>query len=164
MATRHLPQLPSESDQFNRIVETIIRADVADIYERLEPQLKIENALEPQAIRAALNVADNNALQAHRAYVAAKYEFEMRDLALDRIEAQMREDAISELSSDKAMGNHAKAITEADVKAKMATMYPDEYSSLVTARKRADATLKHLERFADRFQSRVYALKSLNDH
>lgn len=150
--------------QFNRVVETVLRANVADIFDELEPQLQIEGALDPQAVRTALNKADHNALMAHRAYAAAKVEFEMRDLDLDKIEAIMREEAIDELSIDKANGSHAKTITEADVKSKMQSMFPDQYAALVTARKRADATLKHLERFADRFQSRVYALKSLNDH
>lgn len=164
MERDELPPIPGESLQFKRVVESVLSINISEVYDELEPQITIRDALTPQAIRSALNKADDNALKAHRIYTAAKVEFERRKLDLDKVEGAMRERAVSELSFEKESGYHKKVITEADVRARMSTMFPDQYYELQEAKLRAETTISHLERLADCFQSRCYALKSLNDH
>ncbi|MDE2099196.1 MAG: hypothetical protein KGL39_18220 [Patescibacteria group bacterium] len=159
-----LPELPSCSPGLSRIVESVFSVDILELYDKIEGQLAIANALTPEAVRAALNKADDNARVAHQIYVIAKIELDKLKLEYSKVESAMRDSAVKELTNDKAVGLRSKMITEADVTAKVIEMFPDEYVAMITRKSKETETLEHLRRLADLWQQRCRTLTSLNNY
>lgn len=159
-----LPPLPEMRDGTMRVVERVLDLDIEEAYARLEGQLTIDDALTPQAVRVALNRADANAELASRMYATAKVEFDAWEFESTKVEAAMRRAAIEDLGLAKEMGMHRKQITEGDVAARCAALYPDEYVAIVTRRSRAKTTLEHLKKLVEFWQSRCRTLTSLNNN
>jgi hypothetical protein len=163
-ATDELPELPEYSPGFSTIVEKTFDIDIAAEYAILEDQIVINDALTPQTIRTALNKTEDNARRAHQIYVAAKVEHELYEIEAAKVEAAMREIVIKEMSADKAVKIRSKQISEADVAARMALSFPDEYVAIVSRRSKARQAVEHLKRLADLWQTRSRTLNSLNNN
>lgn len=159
-----LPKVPEIREGTARVIDRVIDVDVEEAYAHLEGQLVIEDALTPQAVRTALNRADSNAELASRMYAATKVEFEAWEFEAQKVESAMRKRAIEDLSLAKDLGTHRKQITEGDVAAHCAALFPDEYVAIVTRRSRSKSSLEHLKRLVDFWQSRCRTLNSLNNH
>lgn len=157
-----LPEMPKHSAGLERIIQRTFDIDIAAEYDKLEAQLSIDDALTPQAIRAALNKSEDNARRAHQIYVAAKVEHDLYEIEAAKVEAAMREVVIKEMSADKAVKIRSKQISEADVMANMALSFPDEYVAIVSRRSKAQQTIEHLKRLADLWMGRCRTLNSLN--
>lgn len=158
-----VPDMPRYSPGLDRIVEKTFDLNIDAEYDSLEGQLVINDALTPQTIRTALNKAEDNARRAHQIYVAAKVEVDLFEIEASKVEAAMRESVIKEMSADKAVKIRLKQISEADVQARMALSFPDEYVAIVSRRSRAKQTVEHLKRLSDLWVIRCRTLNSLNN-
>ena len=61
----------------------------------------------------------------------------------------MWEEAQRSLQSEKDSGARSKQITDADVKARIAVLHPDQYKDQENRRRAVDFTVKALDRLAD---------------
>jgi len=156
-----LPSLPKHRMQ--RVVEKIFDIDIDKAYAELEGKLWIDNALTPQAIRAALNTCEKYALLAHQLYVAAKDQSDAYARDADPVIGAMRKQATEALARDKAGGRTAKQVTEEDVRLKMASLFPDEYREIFGRKDRLKHAVTYLERHSDLWKNRTFSLTSLNN-
>lgn len=157
---------PPLEPTLGRMVEVVVAKaqrllDDPQTFERMERALKVQGAATPEQVRQALNAIDEEAADAHLAALAAKAEFERWKTAADVYEGPMRDEAMKSLQRDKAAGEMSKAIAEADVKARIAKLFPDEYQALQANRSRAEMTVKQFERIADLLQKRSYSLSAM---
>ncbi len=159
-----IPASPRHPAAFERIVERVFDLDILAAYEKLEGQLWIDDALTPQAVRSALNRCEENARVAHQLYVAAKLEHDLFEVEAIKVDGAMRRAAIDSCMAEKDTGIVKKQITEADVTARMAKLYPDEYVAVVSRRSKAENTIEHLKRLAELWQRRCWTLASLNNN
>jgi len=74
--------------------------------------------------------------------------------------AAMWSEATKSLQSEKESGQRAKQITDADVKARVATLYPDQYRDQEDRRRAIEFTVKSLERLADIWFKKISNLET----
>lgn len=149
---------PELSPGYRRIVVRVFDLPDPDKeYEELEVALR---EAQPSPV-VALEMAEDNARRAHRLYVCARAAAEQFNIEASMIEAAMRADALAAITRDKASGHHNKAITEADVTGRMATMFHDEFIDLADRRIKSRKMVEHLEAFAQLWRSRCYSLSTI---
>lgn len=136
--------------------------DVDAEYAALEAELEIVEALTPEVVRAALNRCERNAKRAHRLYVLARVQLDRFRIDTEVALGAMRDEAVGELTTEKAAGVRTKQITDADVASRAAALHPDEWREISEGLARAEAMLKHFERFSDIWYRRSWSLGSLN--
>lgn len=150
--------LPEMGRSFGRIVERVFDLpDPMAEYDELEAALRES---QPSPV-AALENAEDNARRAHRLYVCARAEAERFNIEASVIEASMRSEALAALSRDKLGGAHNKTITEADINARVSTMFPDEYLDLADRKIKSRKMVEHLEAFAKLWATRCYSLSTI---
>lgn len=148
-------QLPEIQPGYRRIVVRVFDLPDPDAeYEALEVALRES---QPSPV-AALEIAEDNARRAHRLYVCARAAAEQFNIDASMIEAAMRTEALAAIAHDKASGHHNKTITEADITARIAVMFHDEYRDLQDRRIKSRKMVEHLEAFAQLWRSRCYSL------
>lgn len=153
--------LPVLADGFTRITERVFDLPDPDAeYKTLEASLKLGTS-EFDSLQQALDCAEDNARRAHRLYVNARVEGESYEFDAEVVEAAMRTHASAELQREKESGLRTKQITDADVTAKIAAMFPDEARDLRMRRIRARKMIEHLKEFADLWGSRCRSLAKM---
>jgi hypothetical protein len=154
------PNSPRMSDDYERISRSIFDVDAFHDYERLEGALVIgEDRADYATLNAALDRAEDNARVAHKLFIASKLERERLERRCEVIEAGMRETATDALQEQKAKGTRTKQITDADVRAACASMFPDEWQDIQDRMSVAKKTESHLEALADIWKSRCRSLQ-----
>jgi hypothetical protein len=154
--------MPNVSESFSRIVERVF--DIGDpdaLFTTLMERMSLRDALTPGALQASLNIAEDNARLAHQLYVNAKVESERFEIDSDIVLGAMRAGATAELQREKDAGQRSKAITDADVREKAATLYPDQWRETNERRAKTSGMLEHLKRLADLWQTRCYSLSTM---
>ena len=127
---------------FERIVERIFVTDVFQAYERLEKALRVgEKRSDHGSLMRALDEAETEARLAHRLYVTSVIERKRWELDNEILFGEMRRQATHALQREKEQGYRSKQITDADVTAMCATMWPDEWRAQEMKR----ATVKAME-------------------
>jgi hypothetical protein len=151
---------PELGEGYGRIsVHVFDLPDPETEYRELVDQLGHTTALDGPVER--LDNAEDNARRAHRLYVCARVDAERFNLDAELVEAAMRGQAIERLQHEKTIGQRSKAITEADVTAMSAAMFPDEWRDLADRRIKSRKMLEHLEAFASLWTSRCHSLSRL---
>lgn len=157
---------PAFSGSMSRVIETVVAKaqkllDDPATFERLERALKVEGAGTPEQVRQALNLIHETAADAHLVMLAAKSEFERWEHASRVYEGPMRDAAVKSLQADKASGKMSKVIGEADIRARIAKLFPDEYRAQEDNRLRAEMVVKQFERVAELLAKRDFALGNM---
>lgn len=153
--------MPVQAPGFGRITERVFDMPDPDAeYAVLEKALML-GKLETDSLASALDRAEDNARRAHRLYVAAKLDLERFTADAGLIEGAIRTEAAAELQREKDAGTRTKQITDADVTAKSAALFPDEWRDLAEKKVAAKLAVEHLERFADLWVSRCRSLGGL---
>lgn len=149
-------------ERLDRIVERVVNVDALDDYEELEGKLRIgEKRTEYGTVAKHLDDAEDDARRAHRLFVAAKLEYDRWVAETEVVLAPMRTEAVRALEQEKREGLRSKQITDADVVAKMAALYPDEFVHQESKRAKMKRTIDHLENFSDRWARRCGDLNAL---
>lgn len=147
---------------YQRIVESIHVPDPEAEYARLERALTVgEQRTDYGSLNAALDRAEDNARAAHRLYLAAKLQRERYELEAEPVIGAMRDQATAKLEQEKVAGTRKKQITDADVRAYAATMFPDEWTAQQMALSQVQAMEKMLERLADLWLRRCSSLATM---
>lgn len=129
-----------------KIVETIRVVDMNATWLRMQKALKIgEKSSEHGVLHQAIDNDPTLAYDAHRLYVTAKLEYKRWELANDVVHSAMWSAASQSLQKEKDDGLRAKAITDADVKARCMTLFPDEWIAQELGRAQIKETVDNLE-------------------
>lgn len=148
--------------KLERISESVVNVDALGEFDRLESELKIgATRTEYAYVVKALDCAEDNARIAHKLFISAKAEFTAWSAEQEVVIAPMRTEATRELEREKREGLRSKQITDADVTAKMAALFPDEFVYQEKKRAKLKLTLDHLEKFSELFSSRCRSLQAL---
>lgn len=146
-----------------QVVETVYETmDLAQEFKRLNDNLEIgEDRGDYSAVNRHLDRAESNARKAHRAFLQATLRKKSFDLANEAILAPLRSEANRHLQVEKAQGDRSKAITDADVRAKMIELFHDEIKDQEEKRMKVDGALEHLQVIVDLWKSRCRSLQSM---
>jgi len=155
---------PQLSGSMQRIVEmTFLRED-----ELLAAAEKLRTAIVIGAKRndygtvmEALDQAEEHARLAHRFMCTVKESRDRFEAELEVSMSAMRTRAQEALQWEKDNGKRSKAITDADVESKMASLHPDEYESIRVERRRLELTAKRAEHEVENWSSRCRSLQTI---
>lgn len=154
--------IPRLKPGFEKVVERVFDLDDPDAeFQAILTQLTVEEAITPEKVEAALNHAEDTARKAHRLYIVARVDNDRYEVECDAVMGALRDAATSELQAEKDAGERSKAITEADVTGRVATMFPDEWAEVNDRRARAKGMLDHVKRIADLWEGRCYTLSTM---
>lgn len=159
---RQRKTLPELSISFTVIRESVFTLNDPDgEYKHLETSISLREALTPNALMTALNEAEDNARRAHKLYVVANADYERFERECEPIVEGMRDAANRELQSEKDAKLRSKAITDADIRGRAATMFPDEWRAIDSRRIKASGMLTHLKALAELWKNRCYSLNGM---
>ncbi len=161
-AERQRKELPELEMSFTRIRESVFTLHDPDgEYKHLEEGISLREALTPNALMTALNEAEDNARRAHKLYVVARADYERFERECEPIVESMRDAANRELQAEKDSKLRSKAITDADLRGRASTMFPDEWRAIDSRRIKADGMLEHLKALAELWKNRCYSLNGM---
>lgn len=144
-----------------RLVETIWVDDIHSTWKELEKALELgEKRSEHAHVIRALDKAGKRADRAYRLYLTAKLARDKWEAENESVWGGMWSKATASLQHEKDTGVRSKQITDADVKARVATLYPDEYRAQEERRRSVELTVRALERLADIYLSKMRNLDS----
>lgn len=155
-------EMPDLPEKYLKITEQIYDIDdPAALMGELIAALKIDEALTPGNLTAALNIAEDNARRAHQLYVCVKADHDHYEVECSVVTDALRSAALEELQDEKDKGQRKKAITEADISARIAVMYPDEFRDLRARKIRAEGTMEHVKRVAELHRKRCESITGM---
>ena len=161
-ATAHGP-----SDELQAIAERkYVRIDMAEA-ERLEKELTLDEVdlTSYSAIMKAINRGEDNARRAHDLFLNAKAEVALWEIDAEQTLAAMRTAARDRLELAKEeRGGKGKTITEADVTAMMAELYPDEWKAQTVQRHKYKGVVAHFEKLSELWIMRCRTLGLMLAH
>jgi hypothetical protein len=153
---------PGITPDFERIVEAVYQVDAWREYEDLEANLEIgDERGDYGTVAKHLDGAEKRARRAHALYLSAKLELLRFETECQKVQAGMRQKATEVLSDEKEDGGRRKQITDADVRAKMAEMYPDEFVHVEERLAKLKGAVAHMERLADLHRNRCFSASTL---
>jgi len=145
-----------------RIVEEVFVRDLYAEWKELEAGLTVgEKRSEHAYAVRELDLAANRAYRAHRLYLTARAAREEWEAENETIFGAMMAKASHELEVEKEAGTRKKQITDADVRAKVATLFPDEWQAQERRRRKVELTVKSLERLAELWMGKCRDLQAL---
>ena len=154
--------VPQMGAGYERITERVFDLPDPDgLFNELMDEIEIKEALTPEVLKAAANRCEKRAIDAHQLYVCAKVEHDRYEAQMARVTGAMREAATAELQQEKDGGKRAKTITNADVEARAAHMFPDEWTDAITRESRAKRMIDQLERISTSWQFRSKTIAAI---
>ncbi len=138
-------------EDLRRVVETVFVDDVHEEWGKLQEALELgpEKRSQHAHVIAALDKVAARADRAYRLYLTAKLIRDKWEAENETLWGAMWSKATTSLQAEKESGNRAKQITDADVRSRAATLYPDEYRAQEERRRSVELTVRALERHAD---------------
>jgi hypothetical protein len=134
----------------DRIVEEVFVRDLYAEWKELEAGLTVgEKRSEHAYAVRELDLAASRAYRAHRLYLTARAAREEWEAENETIFGAMVAQAHHELEVEKEAGTRKKQITDADIRSKVATLFPDEWQAQERKRRKVELTVKSLERLAE---------------
>ncbi len=159
------PGAPQLLGAYERIVRTIYTLDEQTVFEELNAKLrfsKAANRMEYGELVDAIEEATQLANKASLLHVNARVALETYLADVEVMRADMRDRARADLEGDKRKNEgKGKAITDADLRARMAGMYPDDFRSVEVRTAKAEGAIKHLGQLHDRWVERVRVLDAI---
>lgn len=155
------PAKPLRAD-LQRVVETVYVKDIHEEWKVLEEGLQLgEKRSEHAHAIAALDKASARAYRAHRLYLTARAARDDWEAENETYFAAMLEQATKSLQHEKDTGVRSKQITDQDVRARVAVLFPEEYKAQERRRRNVENTVKSLERLAELWLNRCRDLQAL---
>jgi hypothetical protein len=151
---------PQIGEKYDRILTSIFTLDERKVFDTLTEELSFGEAAhrrEYAEIFDALDMATRRTDEASRLYASAKVTLAQYLAGVAEYQGDMREQARGALEAakeGKGGKGKGKAITEADVVAKMAKTFGDEYRRVEVTRARAEEAVAHMKRLLERWEDR----------
>lgn len=156
------PKVSALRPDLEKVVETIWIDDIHEEWKELEAALQLgEKRSEHAHAIKALDRAAHLAYRAHRLYLTARQAREAWEAENEPIFGAMWSEATRALQAEKDEGSRSKQITDADVRARVATLFPDEFQAQERKRRKAEFTVKSLERLAELWFGRARDLQAI---
>lgn len=150
---------PTLTNDFERVVQNIFVHDVWLTYQRLEKELEQgDGRTDHGSLVKALDRAETNARTAHKLSMSANIEVARFEAEMDTVRASMRAAAVAALEREQA-----KRITNDDVEARIAAIYPDETKYHRERGAKVKAMKASMENLASLWVSRCFSLRTLVD-
>lgn len=149
---------------YERVMERIFVEDPWVTYKEVEAGLRLKRPvgeMDYATTATALDEAAEIATKAHRLYVSAKVIVARYEGDLEVLLADMRDQATAKLQSEKDAKQRSKAITDADVRSYMASLFADEWRRTEDRLSKARAMMEHLKQWADVMRSRESDLRAI---
>lgn len=145
-----------------RITEEVFVRDLHAEWKELERGLTVgEKRSEHAHSIAELDKAAHRAYRAHRLYLTARAAREEWELDNEVTFGAMISEATRSLQAEKDSGTRSKQITDADVRARVATLFPDEWRAQERKRRNVELTVKSLERLAELWAGKTRDLQAM---
>lgn len=162
-ASNALFGVPGLDDGFERVTESVFAGmDVDGEFKRLQDELTLgERHADRGSLREALDRARTNARTAHRLLCHAHLARRRYDLDADVVEGAMWVAASEVLEQEKERGERKKQITDADVRAKAGSMFPDEWRAAMVKRERVKRMVENVEDLVAQWGGRARDLQAL---
>ena len=156
------PEVEPMRPDLDKVIESIFVNDIHETWQELEAGLRVgEKRSEAGVMLKALDEAETNARKAHRLFITAKIAHEEWEKTNEPVFGAIWNRANRELQEEKDSGQRSKQITDADVRAKAAVMYPDQWKAQEVKRARAKATVESLSHLSDTWLSRCASLQKM---
>lgn len=153
---------PVIRSDFGKIVETVFVNDLHETWAKLKKALVVgEKRSDHGTLQQALDQAEKNAYDAHRLYVTAKIEFEAWEKDHDIVVGAFWSEAIRSIQKEKDEGTRSKQVTDADVRARVATIHPDDWKVLEVRKAKYKATVDSLANLSEQWNSRCRTLQTM---
>src|ERR1019366_2076133 len=153
---------PTITPDFARIVESVYASDAFADYDDLEKNIEVgEQRGDYLTLREHLDKAEMRARRAHLLLLGAKLERSNWERDAEVTSAAMRRKAAEELEDEKADGTRKKMITDADVKARVAEIFPDEWRAQEQMRHKIKGTESTIEHLVGQWNSKPFSIKTL---
>ncbi len=151
------------SRDFAQVVETLYQEmDAVQEFKRLSEQLEVgDDRADYGSVNKHLDRAETNARKAHKLFLQAELEQKRFTLVNDVVGGKLRDDAYLTLQSEKDNGDRKKAITDADVVARMSVLFPDEMRSQEEKKLKVKGMVEHCEHLTDLWKSRCKSLQTM---
>lgn len=148
-------------EDLRRVVETVWVDDIHGEWLDLEKALSLGTKRSEHAyVIQALDKVAGRADRAHRLYLTAKLARDKWEAENEPIWSAMWSEATQSLQSEKDSGTRSKQITDADVKARVATLHPDQYRAQEDRRRAIELTVRSLERLSDIWFKKISNLEA----
>jgi hypothetical protein len=152
-------QLPIDTNQeMAKIIESVFQVDLDSTWRR------IHEALLPgkggASAAKAIAVIDDRCREAHKVYCALKLEYERYKSDCEATMAAMRCEASELLQAEKETGERKKTVTEADVRAKMIELHPDEVRNQEVKLRKFALAVEHAEHMVKVMSQRSRSLNT----
>lgn len=145
---------------------------VTHVFELPDPELVYSDVINGiKAVKAskcsmselmdALDSAQSNALAARKLLVNMKLTVTAVSMDTNVLMSAMRDQASAALEREKEAGLRKKAITEADVQAQVATMFPDEWKAVQDRDAKSKQSVAFLEDLCERAVERARDLRAI---
>lgn len=136
---------PDLRADLRQIVETHWVEDMNASWQRIRAALKVGvNRSKHGHLHKALDVARDLSQEAHGLWMTAKLEGRRWENANEVTHGKMWNEATRALQHEKDQGLRSKQITDADVRAKVATLYPDEFAAQEFDREKIKLTVDRM--------------------
>lgn len=158
---KHQPEARPLPDWFERTIETTWLRDeeIVPTTKKLRDELALfDSRAEHGQLMRSNDLAEHNRHLAFRVYLTAKLELDGWEKKNEVSFATLRSEANRTLQAEKERGFRNKSITDADVVAKMAEMFPDDWEAQESRRLRAKLTLDMLQDLFNAWESRCRTL------
>ncbi len=149
-------------EDLRRVVETMFVQDVTKDWRILREGLSLGDKVSDHgAVMRALDKAEERAHLAFMLFVTAKAELERWELDNEVLHGAMWSEANRSLQQEKDDKHRSKQITDADIRARCATLFPEEWAAQEAKRKRYKLAVDAFENLAECWSSRCRSLQAI---
>lgn len=150
------------SEDFGKIVQTMVVDDPMAAYSKLESELEVgESRTDHASVMRGLDKAETNARLAFRLYATAVRDARKWELDNQEVYGAMRAEALAALQAEKKCGERSKVIAAADVDEQAAIMFRDGWTSHQIRRLEVDQVVDSCKNLATLWESRARSLQTL---
>jgi hypothetical protein len=160
-ATTRSSTVTSIKEDARKIIRSIFEIDLWPSWERINKQLSSgEKRNDYATVQKHLDEGEEMARLAHQVFVNFKIEFRQFEIDSEIAHAPMRDEANAILQAEKKGGERNKAITDADVNAKMAELHPDAFRRYTIEKAKFELAVAHAEKMTKIWNDRTRDLNT----
>lgn len=155
------PDLPPA---YGRIVRTLFAFNPDAVFDELEASMRLPKPMRDMGyleLSELLDQASRHHVNASKLYADAKVKLALFEADCLAISGDMRKQASDQLKKEKDEAKGGKMITEGDVEARIAQIFPDEFRRQTKLRNEMKATVGHFETFVKSWELRRRELDTM---
>lgn len=155
------PDLPPA---YGRIVRTLFAFDPDKVFDELEAAMRLPKPMRDMGyleLSEYLDQASRHHVNASKLHADAKVKLALFEADCLAISGDMRKQASVQLKAEKDEAKGGKMITESDIEARIAQIFPDEFRRQTKLRNEMKATVGHFETYVRSWELRRRELDTM---